>query len=46
MHDSFRNIRYFEALRSELDGLLMQKIATPELNIAKRSGGALQVESN
>ena len=28
----------FKALRKELDGLLMQKIATPELNMAKRSG--------
>ena len=28
----------FKALRTELDGLLMQKIATPELNIASRSG--------
>ena len=28
----------FKALRKELDGLLMQKIATPELNMAKKSG--------
>ena len=28
----------FKALRAELDGLLMQKIATPELNIAEKSG--------
>ena len=28
----------FKALRAELDGLLMQKIATPELNIARRAG--------
>lgn len=28
----------FKALRTELDGLLMQKIAAPEMNIAARSG--------
>jgi len=28
----------FKALRKELDGLLMQKIATPELNMANKSG--------
>jgi ATP-dependent RNA helicase DHX36 len=28
----------FKALRTELDGLLMQKIASPELNIAQKSG--------
>ena len=32
----------FKALRAELDGLLMQKIAAPELNIAKKSGDLVE----